>query len=103
MENTYYYGVKLIGKDEEPFLWIEGMGQTVEYNLRMQSDLQHKKLLLGSIRHAEFFLQDQMPEQLRFVVKEIQQQMGFYISKVEAIDQNDKKAVEVTMVHKAKD
>ncbi|GFZ30877.1 hypothetical protein CSC2_14030 [Clostridium zeae] len=103
----YFVGIANFTIDETegdfmPILLIEGMGQTVEYNLRSKLDLNGKKLILAAVKSFEILLLNFKNENLEYHVIDIKSQFGFFTSNVVVWDTTAENAVVMSaeVVHK---
>ncbi|OPZ94886.1 MAG: hypothetical protein BWY74_00215 [Firmicutes bacterium ADurb.Bin419] len=107
---TYYRGIKNFSIDGHyvgyiPILCLEGMGQTVEYNLRTKLNLSERKLMLAAVKEFEILAMDLIIDKLEYHVTDIQRQLGFFTSNIVACNPVVEKAVimRAEIVHKLKD
>lgn len=86
---VYYRGIKNFTTDGDDVgyistLFLEGMGQTVEYNLRTKLNLNGRKLILAAVRNFEIFPLNFKNESLEYHVIDIKSQLGFFTSNIVA-------------------
>ncbi len=106
-DSVYYSGVKnhtrcSASHELSAVFCIEGMGQTVEYNIRSRQSSYNKKLILAAVKSFEILSMNPVIETLEYHIISLDSSFGFYTSKVEACNPLDENAVVMTaeMVHK---